>query len=51
MWLTPLEVQSLLSLAALPYIDRYRDQINNAIGGKEYNNPRSGEHKRNFPIL
>jgi hypothetical protein len=47
MWLTPLEVQSLLSLATLQYVNRYRDQINDAIGDKEYK-PRSSIAQQEF---
>ena len=48
MWLTPQEVQSLLSLAAIQYINRYRDQFNNAIGGKVSDKPRSGIFQQEF---
>lgn len=41
LWLTPMEVQSLLSLATLRYINRYQDQINDALEGQEFDKSRS----------
>lgn len=48
MWLTPMEVQSLLNLAALQYVGRYREQIENAIGDMRSDKPRSGIAQQEF---
>jgi hypothetical protein len=48
MWLTPLEVKSLLTLAALQYVDRYSNQIEEALKEKDYKKPRSGIVQETF---
>jgi hypothetical protein len=48
MWLTPLEVKSLLTSAALQYVKRYSNQIEEALQEKDYEKPRSGSVQEEF---
>ncbi|HHW38041.1 MAG TPA: hypothetical protein GXX18_12485, partial [Bacillales bacterium] len=48
MWLTPIEIQSLLSLAALRYVTQYNDKICKALHGQELDKPRSGIAQQEF---
>jgi hypothetical protein len=48
MWLTPIEVKSLLTSAALQYVDRYSNQIEEALKEKDYKKPRSGSVQEKF---
>jgi len=48
MWLTPLEVRSLLTSAALQYVDRYSNQIEEALKEMDYEKPRSGSVQEKF---
>jgi hypothetical protein len=48
MWLNPSEIQSLLSLAALRYLNRYNHQINDALKGPEFDKPRNKIAQQDF---
>jgi hypothetical protein len=48
MWLSPTEIQSLLSLAALRYINRYYHQINDALKEQEFDKSRSEIAQQDF---
>lgn len=47
-WLNPSEIQSLLSLAALRYINRYHHQINDALKEQEFDKSRSEIAQQDF---
>jgi hypothetical protein len=48
MWLTPSEIQSLFTLAALRYVKRYEDEIDNVLEGYNLDKPRSGTAQQEF---
>jgi len=48
MWLFPHEIESLLTLSAINYVGRYKDDIHQAILNYDLDKPRSGTAQQGF---
>ena len=48
MWLSPFEIESVLTLSAMRFVDRYRDDIHQALERYHPNKPSSGRAQQEF---
>jgi hypothetical protein len=48
MWLSPYEIESLLTLSAKKYAERYEDHIHKALDSFNQHKPRSGKAQQEF---